>query len=317
MVLYFPTIGFLLGYIATRTVLTRTFDEVDRSLTFTPDERVKVDALPRLIELPDAPSNDDLATARKLAQADPTTLTTAEEKATYARALTLLDKYEQAIPWYQQALALTPNDARLLEQYAFALFHDENSDAWQMIPVLERALTLSQDDLVAKARITTNLILTWLYVQPDGFVRAIDVANKFIADTALDKRPIVFFYRTCAYGQLYTTLKQGRNISGAVPSSDLGVVGKQIQEDTDTALAMAPSLRSQFCLVTESQAKDPGRDESTDDDLASFAQDFPLYKQRVCGNSPTAPPPALNASEGTKDSGARAEAPVEAPPSDG
>jgi tetratricopeptide (TPR) repeat protein len=316
MVLYFPTIGFLLGYIATRTVLTRTFDEVDRSLTFTPDERAKVDALPRLIELPDAPSNDDLAAARKIAQADPTTLTTAEEKAAYARALTLLGKFEQAIPWYQQALALTPNDARLLEQYAFALFDDQDSDAWQMVPVLERALSLSQGDLTAKARITTNLILTWLYVQPDGFVRAIDLANTFIADTSLDKRPIVFFYRACAYGQLYSALKQGRNISGAVPSTDLGVVAKQIQEDTDAALAMAPSLRSQFYLVTQSQAKQPGRDESADDDLASFARDFPAYKQRVCGDT-TAPPAAANASDGTKGGETHAEAAVEAPPTNG
>jgi hypothetical protein len=281
----FPIVGFLAGYIATRTVLTSAFEDAERSL-FGDTEREKVDAQPKLLQIPDpssdtGPSEDELAAARTIASAPVDTLTTADEQATYARALTILGRARDALPWFQRALGVTPNDSRLLEQYAAALYNSTDSDppAGQMLPVLQRALRNVKDDPAARARISTNLVLTYLYL-PDGFVKALALADDIDHDTTLEKRPLLFYYRACAYGQLYTALISGRTFPEPTPN-DKTVVGEKIYADTHLALRMQPALRKRFANVIVKKPVDPNRVAPNDDDLATFAHDHPHYKDLI------------------------------------
>jgi tetratricopeptide (TPR) repeat protein len=280
VIIHFPIVGFLAGYIGTRTILTRAFDDADRSL-IGEDERKRVDNAPQLLELPDpsaddGPSDDMIAAAGVVASAETDTLETVDEKASYARALTILGRAHDAVPWFQKALEITPNDSRLLEQYAGALYADPNSDSWQIVPVLKRALSLIKpDDVKSRARISTNLVLMYLYVS-DGFLQALAVADAMDADQSLEKRPILFFYRACALGQLYTALKSGRTFGGSVPSERDAVRGR-IFTDTQLAIRLQPTLRERFRFVTAAHAAGPDSDEPQDDDLMIFAQDYPDY----------------------------------------
>jgi len=280
IIIHFPIVGFLGGYIGTRTILTRTFDAADRGL-IDDDKKRTVDKTPQLLELPD-PSSDDkptadqLAAARDIASVDPATLTTVDEIAGYARALTILGRPHDAVPWFQRALQITPNDERLLEQYAAALYADPQSDSWEIVPILKRALSLvPKDDAKSRARVSTNLVLTYLYV-PDGFLNALELANAMDADKTIEKRPILFFYRACALGQLYTALKAGRTFRPPV-LADTTAVEDAIRADTNLALRLQPALRGRFLYVATPHATQTGGDEPEDDDLVEFAKDHPDY----------------------------------------
>jgi hypothetical protein len=287
IILHFPLTGFLIGYITTRLVLTHAFDVADRSL-FSADDKSKVDIRPSLLEADlgefggKQPSPGDRDVAQRIIATDASTLLMADEKATYARAQAVLGNYAVAIPWYQAALVLDPQNPKLLEQYAAALYAQDNIDAFQMIPPLEKALGLSQGDTTAYPRIATNLALAYLYVRPDGYLRSLKVANDLIGDPKLDKRPAIFFYRACAYGQLYTDVRSGRSFGpDEVETIDVDEIGHRIIADTRKALDMQPSLLPNFNLVARNSST------SRENDLVAYATDHPECLDLLDSYDPT------------------------------
>jgi len=277
IILYFPPLGFLIGYISTRTVLAQAFEEAEAALEgFSSDQQAKV-RLSKLIDIPHTPSQDQINAAKEIIAVPLAQLSEADDQATWARAQAILRHYDRAITAFQLAIASSPNDPQLLEDFASTLYQSgPATNAIDVITILKRVLAFVSD-VKLQARITSNIIVAYLYVpKPIGFVQAVSLADKLLAKgNGMPKGPLDYLYRACGRGQQYAYLKG----QPSTTLSSLTPLASQIIQDTEVALNSDPTLADEFRKVADPNYvgdKDVG-----DDDLETFAADNAYFRKLI------------------------------------
>jgi len=203
-------------------------------------------------------------------QANLSQLTTADDLATWARAQATLGNWASACDAYQRAIELRPDDPRLLEDYATALFNNRAAPD-RIASVYQRALVL-ESDKSSKARILANIALAYLY-DPGKYNTALQYLDQVLDDPSMPKEPIYYFWRACANGQKWEALSK----SGKSPEN-LQYLQDAIMKDTQVALQLDPNLKRSFRWVADPnyRPKDP-----TDNDLEAFAVATPEFRTLI------------------------------------
>jgi tetratricopeptide (TPR) repeat protein len=302
LVLYFPSLGFMTGYIVTTIYLSRAINEAAASL-IPPDVQTLLKNLaPTNLPLTSSSAatgaspqvqtaggavasfvgaadfaagvtirplqTKDVEGAIKSATSVPLSqLTTAEDKAAWARAQALRSNWKDAILGFQQAIALKPNDPYLLENYASALYNS-GADIHSVIEAYNRALQLLHGDPTAKSRVLANLALAHLYL-PSGYEKTLEYVNQVLNDPVLPKNPVLYFYRACANGQKWMMVQD---------SSERQQLHDAIMEDARTALTRDPNLRSLLQMVSDPNYPDKDKEDS---DLEAFAAASADYRTLI------------------------------------
>ena len=277
LALYFPPVGFLIGYIATRTVLAQAFEEAEAALEgFSPDQQAKV-RLSRLIDIPRAPTPDQVSAAKDIVAVPLADLSEPDDQATWGRAQAILGHYDRAIAAFQIAVAQSPNDPQLLQDFAFALYQSgPAANAVDVITILKRSLALITD-VGMKARVTSNIIVAYLYIpKPLGFTQAVTMADQLLTKgNGMPKSPLDYLYRACGHGQQYAYLKG----SPSITLGDLTPLASKILQDAEIAIDDDPTLKDEFRKVADPNYvgdKDVG-----DDDLEVFAADNAYFRRLI------------------------------------
>lgn len=271
MALYFPALGFVFGYFAQRLVFNRALVIADRGLT--KSQRASVDSpftnRQRLLEIPLEPTPEQIATAKSVVAIPLESLTSASDKASWARAQAILKSSDQAIIGFRAAIALDPNNLNILEDYANILYQADK-DPNEVISILDQAQKLALNNPKALARILGNKALAYLYV-PDGYKMALSILDDMLSSPDLPKRGLDYYYRACAYGQKWQATQE----SGT--RADLAT---KIKDDTRTSLNLDPQLKSWFRTVSDPNDTSPDKDPE-DNDLEAFAAQDAEYRQLI------------------------------------
>ncbi|HYW53943.1 MAG TPA: hypothetical protein VE826_08235 [Dongiaceae bacterium] len=292
---FFGPIGFMLGYCVTATVGALGFKRVQETLVAAASIVQSIELLP---DLPiSAPTPEQLAAASDIAKRPYSSLTGAAEKAAWARAKTVLERYGEALPAYQDAIILDPNNAGLLIDYATTIYNDPSTnDIPSVLQLLARASALTGGNASPALR-QRNYALTaaaQLYL-PGGYEDAIITVNEWIANgqqapTSWHTR----FYRACGFGQLYesfaaVTPPARPPYVTALQAPDLARLQALVRNDVAITLAAAPGQGLERVRMVMDPTS-PARQNLADDDLQMLAADFPPICQDVGITVP--PPPA-------------------------
>lgn len=260
LLLYFPTAGFAAGYLITRLVLATELDRAERTLA-EGDQRQVADATNRefgiFSVIPFKPTADQIEAAQRISQVPLSSLTTAEQKATWARAQSILRNWSNAVIAFQQAIAITPDDAELLEDYADALYEADASPA-DVVAVLERALK-SATVPAAEARIMANITLA--YLDARDYDKAFANIDKLLTDANLPKRARYFLYRARANGGRWASC-----VAATPNDPRLAQIADAILADVRLAIELEPTL-----IEKVRDAAKPASADTLAGDLAAFA----------------------------------------------
>lgn len=282
IVIIFPILGFVGGYLGTIFLLSRPLAKADAYLR-------GVAGITRSLDAPLTATNDvtPLTTpqqsllARSIASTPLGSLTSTEERVAWARAQARLGNWDQAVLGYEAAGVSNSADPKVLEEYALAQYNKRPMEPQRVIETLKRALTYTNDGTEV-ARIKENIILAELYKKPDGFKAAIQDATLLLSDPACANIARVEFYRAAALGQQYATLKAA-NPELRTDQPPLSTIAEKIKQDTADALKRDGTLLDLFRLVAQkpSDYKGGGRKDPDDDDLEVFASDHPEYLREL------------------------------------
>lgn len=272
---YFPALGFISGCIVTMLYIAPAIR--DKGDVYSPGVRsaLRATAPTTPEELADSsPSSPQASATREIAR-DVTKmqlsqLTTADDKAAWARAQATLGHWTDAVQGYKEALVLKPEDPLLLQNYASALYNAEAPPALVAEQYL-KALPLVQSDPASRARVLANLALTYLYI-PGKYEQSLDCINQVINDPVIPKDGRYYYYRACANGQKWAAM------SKSAPPAELQEVAAAIMSDTKTALAMRPALKDLFRMVAD--PSDPTKDPK-ENDLEQFAAQSPEFRDLI------------------------------------
>jgi tetratricopeptide (TPR) repeat protein len=270
MVLYFPALGFVFGYFAQRLVYNNALAVADRGLS--EDQRREILGAfgdkQKFLDIPLNPTPEQLAAAKKAVEVPLSRLETAADKASWARAQSILKNWNEAILGFQQAVVLQPTDVPLLEDYANALY-SAKKDSADVVAVLARAESLIHGDPDTLARVLANMAAAYLYA-PGGYVGALAAINRVLDSSGLPKRALDYFYRACANGQKWRDVPQDQ-------AEVRGSLHDAIMADTRTSLNLQPAMLPWFVMVSDPNDKSPDRDPD-DTDLVAFAAAYEDYR---------------------------------------
>jgi tetratricopeptide (TPR) repeat protein len=255
--LYFAPGGFWLGYVGTRTLLTRLFDIFDR-----PDaESVSQAANPlnlrlSLSERGIAPAEDGVAKAdQQMLRLPLQALSSAREIAAWGAAQARAGNLGAARTALEEALHSEP----------------ANSDFKQQLATVYTALGLGDDAarLIAQVPNTQIALQHALYdPPPEGFQRAIAVGEELLKQPGQEKNGMLHVWLACAYGQQHAFEK-----SRGAAESILQPIKEKAVRETRAAIAADPRTRE---LLRQLWRPAP---DATDRDLESFGADDPDFSQ--------------------------------------
>lgn len=276
LVAYFPALGAISGCIVTMLYIARAIRDMSEDV-YSQGVRtaLKATAPTTPEELSEGAastpqSSVTRAIARDVARMPLSQLTTADDKAAWARAQATLGHWEDAVEGYKEALALKPDDPLLLQNYASALYNAE-APPKQVAEQYLKALPLVQSDTAAQARVLANLALTYLYI-PGGFEQSLKYLDQILNDPKMPKDGRLYYYRACANGQKWAALS--KSTPDAPQLQDIGV---EIISDTKKALELRPELKDLFRMVSDpAERKDP-----KENDLERFAAQSKEFRNLI------------------------------------
>jgi hypothetical protein len=253
--LYFAPGGFWLGYISTRTILTKLFD----SLEGPPPEVVNT-ALSEPLKI-DAQGKIDPSTAPKTHSADAallalplSSLNTPRELAAWGAAKARNNDLESATVALQQATQSDPSNS--LAKQALATVYAAQSRKTEAQEVLQ-----DQDSEV-------GLFIALYQDPPAGFTKALEIGSELLKKPGAATNLNLHIWLACAYGQQHAFAKASGDNALVDKARNNAVREIEIAMGIDPEKAK-PLLRGFWQAL-------PG---ALDDDLASIPQDDPDLKR--------------------------------------
>jgi len=225
---YFTAGGFWLGYIGTRTILTKLFDFIDGPPADSvavagKSENLKLD----LSTLGIASGSASVAQADRSLLATPLqTLTTPQEFAAWGAAQARTGNLTAAQTALEEANRVAPQDSAIRQQLATVYTAlGRRADA-------ERLLTNGATSEVA--------VLNALYEpRPQGFTKAIDIGRQLAAKPGAERNVNLHVWLACAYGQKYSFVKQEKPDDPSLPD-----IRKAAIDEMKAAINADPTSRA-------------------------------------------------------------------------
>jgi len=293
MLAFFGPVGFELGYSLTATVGALAFKRAEETLV---NEAAIVGTFPPFPDLATEPTEEQRCAARAIVAKPYGSLSSATEKATWARAQALLEDWPDAMRAFQDAIVLEPRDPDLILDYAVAIYNDPSVDNIPLvIKLLDQAQSLlgSQATQLQQRRMNALRAVALLY-QPNGYEQTIQIVNAWISSGVPVSR-FGRYYRACAFGQLFdscapTPLPASAPYATIAPA-DFAAIKTLIDNDIAITLAIAPDNGRKNVRMTidpSSPLRTPSN--SNDDDLQLWATDDPELCAMVGLSTPPPPP---------------------------
>lgn len=289
---YFTPLGFMLSYTLTSTVGALAFKRAQETLV---EQSAMVRSFPSFPDLPLEPTDDQIAAAKTIASRPYVSLLDASEKATWARAQTILENYVDAIRAYQDAIVLDPRNAGLIIDYATAIYNEPSiDDVPFVLQLVSRAETIcgAQAPELLRQRIYALKAAAMLY-QPGRYEDVIQLVNTWISGPVSATR-FARFYRACAFGQLYESCAPAALPAAApyvtLPGADDVALRALVRNDVALTLIAAQDKGAENVRMVMDPASP--RVNADDDDLQLLAADDPLLRTVAGLAAPPPPPPA-------------------------
>lgn len=246
--LYFAPGGFWLGYIGTRTILTKLFDSIDG-----PSPETVNTALGEALKI-DPQGNIDPSTAPKTHSADAAllalplnALNTPRELAAWGAAKARNHDLESATVALQQATQADPSDP--LAKQALATVYAAQSRKADAQKVLEGT---DQDNEV-------GMFIALYEEPPGGFTKALEIGKRLQQKPEADSNLNLHIWLACAYGQQHAYAKS-RNDTEQMAEAE-----KQVEREVEIAVRIDPQKAKP--MLRKFWMPPAG---STDDDLATI-----------------------------------------------
>jgi len=279
ILVYFSSIGFLSGYILTRTFLSRAFSRSDQPEGMLPSvdrEKLENVSSERLVSVALSPTvGPDASTRESAKKSENIALTTQLDASTANLATTgaiLAGNTDRALAAAKLALSKAQNDPNAHLNYAIAL-HLNDGDPKEIQRELETAAGLIPEDvdLAEKEDLYNSVVYFFLYLPaPVGFTKAIQYGEAFLKRYKPSSASI-WVNLACAYAQQLAYLQQSHG-----SPEELAESRDKALSAVRTALTLDPDSRSRFKELLHGSA-DP-----LDDDLKVFEND-PDFKQLIDG----------------------------------
>jgi len=246
--LYFAPGGFWLGYIGTRTILTKLFDSIDGpspgDVNTTRKEGLKIDAQGRITE----------STDPAVKSADAALLTVPIYAVNSSRDLTAVgmararhNDLESAAVALQEANRADPADPVAKQALATVYAAQRRgSDA-------EKIIQGDQDNELA--------VFLALYEEPNGFTKAIEIGTRLLRLPSAAKSLNLHVWLACAYGQQHAAAVKAGDTTQAEEAR------KKVVEEVQTALGIDPKAKALLYSLWQPSAN------PDENDLASIPKD--------------------------------------------
>jgi len=253
---FFAPGGFWLGYVGTRTILTKLFDAID---SLKPEdvetagraENLKFDTSANRI----VPASDGLAQADRALLATPwEETTTARQKAAWGAAQARAGNMRAAQDALESANKLDPNDAGIRQQLA---------TLYMVLGRREDAERLTPENAVSEVALFNALYQP----EPTGFTKAIEIGEQLASRPGAEKNGNLHTWLACAYGQKYRFVMNQNPNDETLPSIRTAVL-----REIRAAIAADSNAR----VLLHSAWKPPVG--GPDNDLNGFSQDDPDLK---------------------------------------
>lgn len=259
--LYFAPGGFWLGYLGTRTFLTRLLDEFDRP----EEESVALSVNPQNLRLglsskEIAPAENGLATAdHDLLRLPLEALSTAREIAAWGAAQARAGRLNDARTAFEQALRSEPANRGFKEQLA---------TVYTALGMRDEAARL-----IEQTPNTDIAVYHALYEPPPaGFLKAIATGEALLKEPGQENRANLHVWLACAYGQQHA-FEKARGAGEEV----LKPIKDKVLREIGAALAADPRTRGLLHSLWRPEPK------SEDRDLESFGPDDPDLTRLLAG----------------------------------
>jgi len=264
IIILFAPLGFMCGYVVTRTFLTGLFVAAEKDLS------ADVKVINAAVLGPQPSKSPVLTPGQKqslsaLLGTDPKALSGADELAAFATAKFCAGDLNTAKSYYEQALMVDPQNYDI--QRRLGMVHWELGEVSQARDLVNRSRSnaLAARDPAAAGKASEYLVFTYLYDQPNGFEKAIDGGTALATSSTEKPTPWLNVLLAAAYGQQHADLQKGDPLN-----SDL------IKKARDNALsqvriaAKAPEFKRMLQQIWNPALyhTDP-----TENDLESFKDD--------------------------------------------
>jgi tetratricopeptide repeat protein len=251
--LYFAPGGFWLGYVGTRTILTKLFDTLERANPADVDtalsEPLKIDAQGK-IDPPAAPKTRSADAA--LLALPVSSLTDARQLAAWGAAKARANDLESAAVALQQASQADPSFSPAKQALATVYAAQSRKDEAQKL--------LQDEDT------ETGLFISLHYPAPQGFTKALEIGNRLLQRPGAANNLNLHIWLACAYGQQHAWAKAASN------TTLMEEARKAVVREVKTAVGIDPQkakplLRSLWQPPPGSSENDLGSIPSDDSDL--------------------------------------------------
>jgi hypothetical protein len=293
IILVYAPLGFVLAYVATRTIGARAFASSDIALLRTGSKVVA--ELPVLPDIVDEATPDQRAVAARIAAVPLSTLESVRDRTAWARAQSILKNWKAAETAYQQVLVIDNTNPKLTLEYATVLYNDEAFLEYayilQLVDVVLELLDANDDDELRSQALSLRAG-TNLYVPGGSYIESIVTVNEVLRDPNLQPGQTLRFYRACAFGQLYRGYLANRRI---VKGDDMArAIAELVESDVAITLAFGGNLKSQLQAVIDPSIRKKLGYSKHDDDLQQLAADVPALAI-ACGIQKAVPAPTTKA----------------------
>jgi hypothetical protein len=258
---YFAPGGFWLGYVGTRTILTKLFDLIE-----------ELDLNREQIEMAADPGKLSVSSDAKTFLSAGGDLTDVDKKLLNVSLKDLTSPVEIAAWGAAQARAGNLTAAQVALEDARK--NEPNNQSFK--EQLAKIYTL-QGEWSKAAELFTSVpdselqVLNALYLpRPDGFQKAIEIGQRLLADERNKASADLHVWMACAYGQQYAYEKDRK-----AGDDELKEIKTKMLQEIDAAISEDPRTKVTLRSVWK---PDPG---SEDNDLTVFGPDDPDLKSRL------------------------------------
>ena len=266
--LYFFPLGFIFGFLITRTIVTSTIAVFDESLLLRVGTAMTTMAAEPNLPIPAGPDAVDQAT--KIVQIPYAQLTSAAQKSVWAQAKLVLRQYADAELALQDARVQEPDNAEYTLQYVLALYSDSRwTDYRYLLDLLDKAEPSLPAPSSTKAR---QLRCGAMLSIPGLYVDVIALVNQWIRTSMPPTSALTRYYRMAALGQLYRAwTNDGAAAFGPI---DKAALDRRLADDFAITIAIDPDAGDAVRVLAAPYA---GRTDSSDDDLQLYTTQTPTF----------------------------------------
>ncbi|HUB12627.1 MAG TPA: hypothetical protein VMB34_11765 [Acetobacteraceae bacterium] len=227
VMIYFATVGFIWGYIETRTTLTRLFNEDATEGTAS----VKMDLAQVARLAPSLPGSQPAPGDDAILRLPPARLTTVELLEARGSAEMRADHMSEAVDFLRRAMGMAPGNLQIQSKLAYALSAAHRTDEADKLIADAKRLAAQAGSTAEQNRLALNELFNALYV-PNGYDKAIELGTALLqTDQATNGE--LRFWLARAYGQRAAALRQHGADTAAEKAAALEHLGRMKQARPD------------------------------------------------------------------------------------